>query len=836
MATKAYIKSDHGKGNSVPLIADKSLHWEQSKGIIPHQVILNTTPEFKDDIIDMSNGVVSLVIDHGEASLEVKKLYILDFPSPPNPRYFSFVLSDFRWIWPYSHFVKRYNIPRHIGYKRVPAPNLELAEVVEEVYYKRYSLKDPTKNFPLNKWTPEDALKDVLGSLAQYEVDMGRPLGGKRKVIIDRHVAGALKDIPLEKLEIDDSGDMAVARLISRLPMANLYVDNNGDIQVYSTLSGGDVAMVESLGPEVFRSGHIEFVDNRNTRPSKVHVLFTKEIEVRFDAQNEPEVSVGKIGEGYGDDIPASLKPSEKGKIHLLENVLPIPDYQLKVTINPDQAFGGDTNVTLPQGTWISFHQALNAWADSENLDKDPAGDAIGRVWPFLAEGVNLDWGFIRKAMVPWNDLWSGLASASERFPNALWAARMMSIPIHWRRTYRIPNEWVDGAYAINSYRISTVDQETGTRAPSMLYSDYCIAHTTRNIFKGIDLAGGGGGANGKGHWPTAYWEIEGYPRDGTFVIHPDHESHVMGIIGDSAKPAPATIDVVDEDQGIIRIDWKPDPFKTMDLIIPGMLDKFEDTANEEEHVIDGQNIRDWARGGTPRGWNWVTAENMRINRVTRDAAQATILTMIPAAPNNTTQFHRIEVTPEDVEKSKMVPAPAMKGIKNALGPELYVRVGPGTATARFAWKDTAEHAKKTRLCFGVESSPDAEAFGLDLPAREDEMDFNDGTLINKGDAGNDNVIAHVDELKGPNIDNIALAVAAKVYTGFADKLSGQVDGTLNPDIQVDGFIGSVAHSVDPSGGAFSNIMLTEPIPEIDIFSLLDESSRNQIMRLVQHK
>ena len=115
-------------------------------------------------------------------------------------------------------------------------------------------------------------------------------------------------------------------------------------------------------------------------------------------------------------------------------------------------------------------------------------------------------------------------------------------------------------------------------------------------------------------------------------------------------------------------------------------------------------------------------------------------------------------------------------------------------------------------------------------------MDFNDGTLINKGYAGNDNVSAHVDELKGPNIDNIALAVAAKGYTGFADKLSGQVDGTLNPDIQVDGFIGSVAHSVDPSGGAFSNIMLTEPIPEIDIFSLLDESSRNQIMRLVQHK
>ena len=80
----------------------------------------------------------------------------------------------------------------------------------------------------------------------------------------------------------------------------------------------------------------------------------------------------------------------------------------------------------------------------------------------------------------------------------------------------------------------------------------------------------------------------------------------------------------------------------------------------------------------------------------------------------------------------------------------------------------------------------------------------------------------------------MALATAASIYAAKADKLSGSVDGVINPDVNIDGFIGTIMHQIDQRGGGFTNIQLTEPIGDIDIFSLLDESSRNLIMKLVQ--
>ena len=840
MVTKAYIT---GRGGSqVPLLADKPLNWEQTKGITPYQTIINTLPEFSGKVKKMSGGLVDLVIDPGGNELKVQKLYITEFPAPQHPKVFSFVLSDCRWLWTYYHICSRYNVRRRIGFKRVPAPNEELAEVREEIFYKAYSLKDPEKQFPDNKWTAKDALEDIMKRLLRFE-GSNRGTGTRRGYKFDRDLLGhVLKDIPLEDVEIDDSGDMAIARLISRLPMVNLCIDYDGEVRFYNTLSGEERVMAERLGPEIFGTGHIGEVDNSNIRPSKVHVLFTKEIEVRFDAKSEPKKSVEAEDDGDGDDIPDALKPSEKAKIHLLENVLPIPDYKLKVTINPDQAFGADDlKQDLAQGTWINFHQALNAWADPENLDAD---DTLG-IWPFLPEGVVVDHGFIRKAMVPWQDLWSGVVAAGQMFPSALHGSRLLSIPAHWRRSYRIPNQWVDGCLSIKNYRISTVDQETGTRAPSMVFANYTIAHTMRNIFKGIDFDGGGYRG---GQAPSAYWKVYGYPgahpdnpNPENFPVHPDHPAFTMGVIDSYTKASPATVNIVDEDQGILRIDWRVDPLNLMDVIIPGFVEenKVVDPADASgsEHQL-GQDIKTWAaRGGVPRGWNWVKAssEGMRINRMERHLGMATILTMIPAAPNDISQLYRVEVEPKDI--SKLLPEAARAGLKNANGPELIIRVGPGVATARFAWKDTAEHAQTTRNCFGLpRPHPDIEGGEIIGGVEEEDLEFKDDTLINKGDSGNKHTIAHTDELKGPDLDNLALAVAAKVYAGFTDKLSGSVEGMIDRRIRIDGFIGSVGHSVDPSGVTTTSLRLAEPVPELDIFSILDENSRNQIMRLVQHK
>ena len=888
MATKVYISADGHE--DLPLLADSQVVWEQKKGVGPFQTILYTQPNLKKRVEDMSRGLVTLNMipdmagGEGTANkLKVEKLYILDFPASYHPKYFAFVLADCRWMWEYYHIVTRYNMRRRIGFKRVEAPNEELKAVKDDLWFKKFSLQDKANGV---KWTAQTALEDLAGQLCDYEFEHDvYDAPKKRRFHLDRELTNLMSEYPLDDMEIDDNGQSAIARMMQRLPMVNMYLRHDGDIQFYHALAGGDQEMVEKLGPEVFGTGHIDWVSKFNVRPSKVHILFTKEIEVRFDSQDEPHETVGTSGS----DVVGKLAPSEKANCHMLENVLPVPDYKLKVDLNLEPhlpAEQGETTAILPSGSWISFHTALNAWANTENLDLEGVNnDAAKGIWPFLPKqqvinsdglpelardaddnpiGTALDFPFIRKAMIPWVDMFSGIVAASERFPSALHSARLLSIPVHWRRTYRIPNDWIDGALTggVKAYRVGIVDQETGTRSPSMVYANYTIANTMRNMFKGADVLGNDDFGKSRGNAPSIYWTLWGYPGDLTtyetgedaesFIIHPDY-AYTMGIIDSRTKAAPATLEIVDEDQGIVRVDWKVDPLKLMDQIIPGHVagqegvlpENIRDRIKDEADHDIGQDVKTWAaRGGVPRGWNWLDAEKQRITRMSHENRMATILTMIPAAPNDLRQLHKVTVEPKDIEE--MLPEAARTGLKNAKGPEMYVRVGQNITTARYAWLDTAHHAQIARNNFGIEQ-PMAKKKNTNqddtLPDRDEiEYEFKDGSLINQSNLGNEEFIfagagdgglgAFNEALRGPAVDEVARAVAAKIYGGFTDKLSGSVDGVVNSEVTVDGYIGSVAHMADPRGAVYTSLSFTEPIPSIDIFSILDDSTRNLIMRI----
>ena len=107
---------------------------------------------------------------------------------------------------------------------------------------------------------------------------------------------------------------------------------------------------------------------------------------------------------------------------------------------------------------------------------------------------------------------------------------------MHWRRTFRIPADWIDGSLSIIANRIGIVDQETGTRSPSMVWSNYTVVNSQRNIFKGIDMSGN---MNNNGNAPFAYLKFYGYPNAQTvldggavneFSIHNQH-AYKMGVI-----------------------------------------------------------------------------------------------------------------------------------------------------------------------------------------------------------------------------------------------------------------------------------------------------------------
>ncbi len=926
MATKVYISAEGHE--DLPLLADSQVVWEQKKGVGAFQTILHTQPNLESRVKDMSNGLVTLNIipDMGDRDaggqdvagkagsankLKVEKLYILDYPAAQHPKYFAFVLADCRWMWEYYHIVTRYNVRRRIGFKRVEAPNEELAEVKPDIWFKKFSLQDPDKG-EKGKWTPQAALADVMGQLMDYEFEHDvYNSNSKRKFHLDRELQDLLDDVPLDDLEIDDNGGAAVQRLMSRLPMVNLYLKHNGDVQFYNAVAGGDEAMVSNLGPEVFGTGHIDWVSKANVRPSKVHILFTKEIEVRFDSQDEPVKTCGTSGS----TVTGALPPSHKAKAHLLENVLPIPDYKLKVDLNNEPqipAADGATTATLPQGSWISFHTALNAWNNVDNLDQTGINNLESKgIWPFLPkkqkmgnkqrptgpdgamenvldpnepdgiakepvldldadgnpQGTKLDFPFIRKGMVPWVDMWSGIVAGAERFPSALHSARLLAIPMHWRLTYRIPNDWVDGCLNIRAYRVGIVDQETGTRSPSMVFANYTIANTMRNMFKGGDVLNGNQMKKSHGNSPSVFWTLWGYPghlkeyklrqEADKFFIHPDF-SYEMNVIDSLTKAGPASLMILDEDQGIIRVDWKTDPLKLMDVVIPGHIagqpsrmsqmgdadwlenENIRDRILKEEFWDIGQDIKTWAaRDGIPRGWNWVEAEGVRVTRMTHENRMATILTMVPAAPNDIRQLHKVTVKPEDIKD--LLPDAAKKGLFDAKGPEMYVRVSPQITTARYAWKDTAHHAQIARNNFGIDQplkkKASAENQDDNKPDREEiEYEFKDDSLINQSNSGRDEFVISggggASALRGPAIDEISLAYAAKIYASFTDKLSGTVDGLLNSNVNVAGYIGSVSHMVNPHGAAYTSLSLAEPVPPLDIYSILDDGTRNLVMRL----
>jgi hypothetical protein len=217
----------------------------------------------------------------------------------------------------------------------------------------------------------------------------------------------------------------------------------------------------------------------------------------------------------------------------------------------------------------------------------------------------------------------------------------------------------------------------------------------------------------------------------------------------------------------------------------------------------------------------------------------AIIFTMIPAAPNDLRQLHKVTVKPEDVKE--LLPDAVKEGLFDAKGPEMYVRVGPQLTTARYAWMDTAHHAQIARNNFGIDT-PSKRKTSVDSqddekPDRDEvEYEFKDDSLINQHNAGRDEFVMpgteYASALRGPAVDEIALAYAAKIYASFADKLSGTVDGLINSNVQVAGYIGSVSHQVNPHGAAYTSLSLAEPIPELDILSILDDGTRNLVMRL----
>jgi hypothetical protein len=708
-----------------PLL-DGTVSWQLTAGVNPYITEFEVYPDAADALAPEGGRLtpVSLSIESpGAPGVTIDFLYVLQKRPSGNPNTFLVRVADRRWFWPFKHVDHEFNVRRNIGVKRVKAgfnpPELDPLE--PKIRYAKWSLNN---GYP---WSAKQALEEVFETIKEAERET---TGSAPGLEIDSNI-GKLTGttLPLEDLKLQDDGAAAFKRIMDFIPGAQVTVEPSGKVSVYSTATGAEKATLDELLPEQEGGGHAAVVANSRTRPREIRVYFAPEVELKF-THTEPAVEGGSVARTAEDPYT--------------ENVLPVPDYELSVP-----GIG-----KVAQGTYITIGQALQAWGAV------PGGSQI------TLEAV-------RRAMIPYLDLWTGVRIGGLGDDKADWASRIAALQTHFRRTYRINQNVVQRVRQFRAYRVATINPQTGSRAPALAYQDWSVIATQRFIATQL-----GGGADS-----FAYAEnFDGYPAGGS-------------LSGGDIIAAPIDVRVVDSDQGIVHLDFRADPYRTHEVFLPGKID----------NIPTGK-----IKGGLVA---WNTREGgQRVPELETGHEVVFVLTVIPASPNSKDRLFRLIRGPSDVKK--LLPNSLQGGLSNANGPPMDVFIGPGWETARIAWVESKGTRIKLALGIGVSDNQPA------IP------------ISTLGEL----VINVQDQFKtGPtegSLDAIANAVAASIYAEHADRMEGSRTSYANDAATVQGFIESVIHSVLPSGEATTSATVSERVQPLDMMSMMPTSTRAIILKL----
>lgn len=730
------IAAISGKIGGFPILGSSPARWVEKAGVDPYVGVFDLKPDHADVLFKGFPVRTSLEYDLGDGNPVIfNNLWVLRKAPGPNPFISRIVIADRRWLWPYAHFTRRYNMRRRVGFRRVKELGVpELDPVVSDIWYAHYSMQNPQVNGASpesRKWVAKAFLTDIMEAIRDAEQDMevAAPI---LQFNIASTIGELIKNMPIENIETDDTADKAIARALSTLPEAKLILDRESNVEILPRTDGAERQEIRNLGPEMVDRGHIDFVLSSAIRPRRIEVLFTREIEVRYNF-TEP---------GSKNDSRTVILDDR-----ILENVLPVPDHTILIN-----------GQNVPQGTWVEFSAYLNA------INEPPFGPPpkIGRI----------DYDILRKAFIPHMDLWGALNLFGQRDPDNDWGARLAAMQAHWRRTFRIPRRRMDRTLKIRAYRVATIDPESGQRAPAEAYSDYAVVPSMRTHYKQVDDQSD----------LSLIVNIDGYPDN--------------DLLGPTTKPAPARVSIVDEDQGIIHIDYIIDPWKRWEQILPGKMDA---TGLPNADIVDGeQNITfDMV----------IEGREGTIAQLESGHKVALIVTQVPAAPNTRQQLHKVVVTPNEVKDMLPPGVSAGLGDDTAKGPVMQVRVGAGIETARVQWNDG--RAADIDLAFG-------------LPQRDQEPNL-EGLVVN-----DDKTQA------GASLRSISRAVAARIYATFADHFEGSATGKLTAAVSPKGWIDQVTHEINAAGEATTGVTLPPKLDPFDLTAFLDDNTRSFIIREAQ--
>ena len=752
------------------LLMSKEISWSIREGTSPHIQTFHMRPEDAQDLVGYGANVpFSLQMydwpagsEQSQHSLIVNDLYLLDVKPGPHPWISEVTVADKRWLWPYSTVLRRYNMRRHVGVKRI-LNNDSFAvpfDRADNVQYWRWSLRK-RKSGELVTWDLFRLVKDVMEAVHEPTKNFSSV---NTKVKIDQHLTGRLLDFPIEDFVIDDNGDSAVARLLGKIPGVGVYIDYDGNTVLYNKTTGREAEIVEGIMPEMRDMGHTDLVLKNRLRPKWIEYYFTQEVEVRFDYEEVTSAKGQTVAENG--DNPLDNRRE-------LENVLSVTDYELDV---PEI----DSANPQCQGTWITVDQALRSWGNVEsNLVPDP---------------IVVDHDFIQKAFIPHNDMWAqlGLAGSTPDSNAALkpWPGRAAELMTRYRQTFRINPWWMDRALSIRPYRIGTINQQSGQRAPMRAWSDYCIMYGQRAFIRNATQGG----------------NFNFYINRAAFTRNKSNASSTDNFNSDM-EVCPAIVNITDHDQGIIHLNYVGNNPKTGDfhMILPSQVQ------------VDGAAGYGLANMRKDKTFN-ITWDSSRqsagLPSLSPDFKMTTILTMVPSAPNNKKQLYKIVVFPGEV--SKFFP----NGIGACDGPPMQVRIGPNVETARIPWNDS----KKNEIegIFGVRNGVDAgDEADVTGPVEKNPVE-----AINEPRGNSTNF--------GGSLRLIAQAHATTVWASLVDRYEGEtVTHFQGEGVHIAGYASEVRHSLAQSGVMTTSVNFPPQVPRLNLAQFLDSNSRNAIFKLV---
>lgn len=593
----------------IVLAGASAYDWSVTSGVTANQVFWTVNLETAKLFEGKLGQPQELVINGPRKTLTFQKLYPLEILPGSKPYLRRLRVADLRWRWPYEWLSARFNVRRLTGEKfLVNDQGTPENAITEPVLLYEATTLSPFGSAPgSNAWKATEILHHLLAS---------PPPDGLGETV-SMLLTGS--GVEVQDLLIDDPAPAAIERVFTYLSGVDLYPDAAGVVVVYDTRSDQGERIAKrtrkgrlATGPESIEVGRAA------VRPSKIISLFTPDAECRFDF--EEAASSGSTGE--------SLRVDN----NVLFNVCPVTDQKLTVA-----------GATLARGSYAELQALFVAWG------------AFG-LPPAQITLEILRKRFLEHGHARFETYFSFLAGGT---PDPVGAQRARAVVQSWRRLYRIAPTFFGRLESMAPVRAAILNPETGTRAPSAVYSDYIRRPS-----------------------------LGGLIRNGTRVaLGTAVQGHAGGTITSSTHVAPADVILADSGVGVIAIVPQLDPVGDYDEIILGYAENglipMRDGLGEANRTLESGYV------------NW---GNVKLRA---QYFLSVILSVTPATPQNRTRFYAISV---DVPDGK--------------GPPLYSRIFPGIVTARFAWDDN----RKDEILNAIKGAAPWDGLS-DLLVNKDQLD-----------------------------------------------------------------------------------------------------------------